>query len=176
MEENELLECIMYNYKMLCDYKKYNKHYVYLIITDNNDFYVGKSSDLSIRIYSHINRHDWNVKHVYILESCEYKCDMDFMEIIWIVWYNINKNCINKELTTGYKIRLGHIYNRTIINTNYEKMLKHGVIKSFDLLNNRRNKAVSYDEYFGKYINNCKNNIKQQKRNTFMRITDDIMV
>ena len=149
MEENELLDCVIYNYEHISNLKTYKKFYVYLIINSNNEFYVGKSENL----FHRITFHNKEIKHLYILESCDDIWTMDCMELIWISWYKINKKCINISHIEGYKIRKGIITYHTIKNTNYEKMINYGVINSFKLLNKYVvNGVKTYKEYFEEYL------------------------
>ena len=128
-----------------------NGFYVYLIKNENT-YYVGLSQNMLSRLKNHIknNKNDINNGgEVYILEKFSNYRAMRDMEYIWILWFSINTNCINKDIAT-HKIRAGFINNRTIMNTNYEIFLNYDVIKGIPLRKSQFQRDVpTEEEYFG---------------------------
>jgi len=127
--------------------------YVYLIKNQNN-YYIGLSENLSVRLQNHIVSNKNNINRggeLYVLERCwDYRTMRD-MEYLWIVWFYINSNCINASVPT-YKIRKGLLNKNSIKNTNYKKFIDYGVIKGLPILERQNNIAKSDEEYFGQNL------------------------
>ena len=133
-----------------------NGFYVYLI-KNKNTYYVGLSEHMLRRLKNHISNNKNDINNggeVYILEKFSNYRSMRDMEYIWILWFYINTNCINKDIST-HKIRAGIINIKSIMNTNYEIFLQYDVIKGIPLLNSQIQRNEHFEgikteeEYFG---------------------------
>jgi len=132
-----------------------NGFYVYLIVNDDK-YYVGLSANLSVRLEHHRQKNTNNFNDnnvcVYILEKLNCKIDMMDMEIIWILWFCLNTDCVNVN-RFSYKVRSGYINTHTIRNTNYKLFCQYHYINGIKLYNNPIYGCID-DEltYFGRKI------------------------
>ena len=112
-----------------------NKYIVYLIINNNNTYYVGLSVNIKNRIRGHmcVNTNDIRNGSVYILEILDTEKHMRYMEMLWIAWFRLHSICVNMSIA-DYKLKSGEINNKTINNTRYQYFINNKIIPALNLL------------------------------------------
>jgi hypothetical protein len=149
-----------------------NKFYVY-VIKNTNYYYVGLSSNLISRIKGHKSSNTNNIKNggeMYILEILnDYKTTRT-LEVIWITWFRLNANCINKDNCRSYM--LFHVRTYYITNTKYELLINSNVIYGLKIYDNYEDirsgkvgfiELIDYEDIYLKKLNEFINQSQMNK-------------
>ena len=132
-----------------------NGFYVYIIV-NRNKYYIGLTRNIKNRLQVHIGHNTNDIRDddacVYILENLKCEYDMRIMEYVWIIWFCLNTECVNKQVGS-YKIRNGSInnHNMCFIDSNYNMFCDYELIQGIKIID-RQDKAMTEIEYFGKKV------------------------
>jgi hypothetical protein len=124
------------------------KYFVYLIVNNNDTYYVGLTNNIKRRTRDHLRTNTNDIKNgsVFIIECLDTEDKMRDMEVIWIAWYKLYSKCVNVRVI-DYKLNDGKINTTTIINTNYKSFIDYGIITPLNLLNEPKTYPKPYEKH-----------------------------